>query len=91
LANFYQHFPNCVFFLGHLTENTVEATLQYRATTLKQQLPYGLQINHTKLCTLIQKDGGKPGTEYPTHVVSEITYGLNAYMQFTKTYRFVTI
>ena len=75
------------FVLAHLTENTIEYTLQYQATTIVQQLPYGLELDYKGLCDLVSKDG----PENPTHVVSEITYGLNAYMQFTKRYRFVTI
>ena len=75
------------FVLAHLTENTVETTLQYRSKTMKQWLPYNLQLDNKDLCELLNKDG----PENPTHVVSEITYGLNAYMQFTKRFRFVTI
>ena len=69
--------------LEQLTENTVETTLKYSATTLSQQLPYGLELDNRELCELVSIDG----PEKPSHVVSEVIYGLNAYMQFTKTYR----
>jgi hypothetical protein len=75
------------FVLAHLTTDTVTTTLEYKAKTVQQQLPYGLPLDNTKLCELVSKEG----PEKPTHVVSEVTYGLNAYMQFTKKYRFVII
>ena len=62
----------------------METTLKFSSTTLQQQLPYGLEIDYKDLCELVSTEG----PEKPTHVVSEVVYGLNAYMQFTKKFRY---
>ena len=62
----------------------METTLKYSSTTFQQQLPYGLEIDYKELCELVSSEG----PEKPTHVVSEVVYGLNGYMQFTKKFRY---
>ena len=66
-----------------LNENDVQTTLTYSGTTFSERLPYGLALDNNDLCNLVDADG----PEKPTHVVSEITYGLRAYMQFSKRFR----
>jgi len=62
-----------------LTENMVSTTLQFQSTSLTKRLPYGLSPDNGNLCNKV----GQEGVEKPTHVVSEIVYGLNAFMQFS--------
>jgi hypothetical protein len=64
----------------HLSENTVEATLTYKGLTNSFTLPK-LAIDNDEYCALVSSDGALR----PTHVVSEIIYGMNAYLQFTTT------
>ena len=62
-----------------LTENMVSTTLQFQSTTLTKRLYAGLSPDNAYLCDKV----GQEGVEKPTHVVSEIVYGLNAFMQFS--------
>jgi hypothetical protein len=62
-----------------LTENMVSTTLQFQSTSLTKRLPYGLSPDNGNLCDKV----GQEGVEKPTHIVSEIVYGLNAFMQFS--------
>ena len=66
----------------HLSENTVEASLTYKGLTNSYTLPK-LAIENDEYCDLISNDGPLR----PTHVVSEIVHGMNAYLQFTTTSR----
>ena len=68
-----------------LNENTVRSTLVYKATTRSEVLPYGTPIDYTSVCkevTAEPTDGMAP-----THVVTEVVYGLNGYMVFKKDFK----
>ena len=62
------------------TDNQVQVTLLYSVKTKTERIPYGTIPDNDDLCN-------KYGDE-PTHYVNEITYGLNAYMQFTTTLKY---
>merc|ERR1711971_68729 len=62
-----------------LPENTVSTTLQFQSTTLTKRLYAILSPDNAYLCNKV----GQEGVKKPTHVVSEIVYGLNAFMQFS--------
>ena len=62
-----------------LTEHMASCTLQFKATTKTKRLPYGLKLDNPGLCDKV----GQAGVEKPTHIVTEVVYGLNAFMQFS--------
>ena len=62
-----------------LTEHMATCTLQFQSTTETKRLPYGLSPDNADLC----KKVGQDGVEKPTHIVTEVVYGLNAFMQFS--------
>merc|ERR1711974_538550 len=68
-----------------LDENTVRSTLAYKATTKSEVLPYGTPVTYPGVCKEVTSD---PTDDMaPTHVVTEIVYGLNGYMVFKKDFK----
>merc|ERR550519_2293822 len=66
-------------------ENTVQSTLIYKATTRSEQMPYGVALTNPELCSHVTTD---PSADVmPTHVVTEIVYGLNGFMVFKKHFK----
>ena len=66
-------------------ENTVKSTLIYKATTRSEQMPYGVPLTYPGVCKHVTSKASSDGIS-PTHVVTEIVYGLNGYMVFKKHY-----
>ena len=69
-----------------LEENKVRTTLSYKATTRAEKMPYEVPVENVDLCKLVS-DGGNQQNLRPTHVVTEVVYGLNGYMLFEKEFR----
>ena len=69
-----------------LKENTVKSTLVYKATTRSEQMPYGIPLTSPQLCSRVTPNPTAEGST-PTHVVTEVVYGLNGYMVFKKHFR----
>jgi hypothetical protein len=59
---------------AQLTDNYVRVTLDYKSTLFSELLPFEVGKDNIHLCE----------TKQATHVVTEITYGLNAYFLFEK-------
>jgi len=68
-----------------LDENTVRSTLAYKATTKSEVLPYGTPVTYPRVCQEVTSEATDDMT--PTHVVTEIVYGLNGYMVFKKDFK----
>ena len=67
-----------------LDENKVRTTLSYKATTRAEKMPYEVPVENINLCKLVTDTTQKLR---PTHVVTEVVYGLNGYMLFEKEFR----
>ena len=59
-----------------LLENQASVTLTYVSKTIQQKLPTNTVVFNTFLCDELESNGA-------THYVSEVTFGLNAYLKFT--------